>query len=240
LLDRLARAFIAHRGFIADASHELKTPLAILMSEIESCMKQVERPAEVQRYLTMASAEVERMAHIVDDLDLLANSDSGQYGVRKTWVRLDEVLMKTLSRCQLLAEKDDIRLTVTELSDIEIEGDEDLLVRALSNLISNATKFSHPSGVVRIALLKNELYALYRVQDDGIGIPAESLPKIFERFYRVDNSRSRATGGSGLGLAIVKWIAELHHGEITAASQLGQGSTFTLKLRLSGRPAAQA
>lgn len=234
LLDRLASAFQIQKNFIKDASHELKTPLSILMAEIESVLKYKKDAKVREKYLNMALAEIERIAHIVDDLDLLSSSDSGQIVFRKTNIRLDEVLITTLSRCQVLAAKNQIQLQVDSLEAIEYQGDEELLIRALSNIVNNAIKYSNKKKI-HLSLYNQNGQAIFKVKDNGIGIPADSLLRIFDRFYRVDPSRSRQTGGSGLGLSITKSIIEIHHGTIEVQSQVGKGSTFTIKLPLNHR-----
>lgn len=230
LLDRLATSFNMQKAFIADASHELRTPLGILMSDIETALKELKANSPARKSLANAVVEIDHMARIVDDLHWLARSDAGQVPVNIDNIRLDEVLMATLSRCQVLARQQHIKLLIENMDIIEFKGDEELLIRALSNLVNNAIKYSHPGGTVRLTLVKNSTTTYFVVQDDGIGIPPQSIPKIFDRFYRVDDSRARATGGSGLGLAIAKWICEVHGGTIKVTSKENSGSTFTIEL----------
>ena len=230
LLDRMAAAFRLHKSFIADASHELRTPLSILMGEIEMASKNTAHDPLTQKNLKEAAFEVEHMARIVDDLQWLARGDAGQLYMEKKNIRLDEVLMNTLSRCQILAAKNDITLNIDKIEILEYMGDEELLTRALGNLVNNAIKYSNPGGTVKLSLYKNNNHVTLNVKDNGIGIPEKSLHKIFNRFYRVDVSRSRETGGSGLGLPITKWIVDLHHGAISVESELAKGSTFSINL----------
>ncbi|MBN2411682.1 HAMP domain-containing protein [candidate division KSB1 bacterium] len=230
LLDRLAAAFRLHKTFIADASHELRTPLSILMGEIEMASKIIINKPLAQRNLREAALEIEHMARIVDDLQWLARGDAGQIYIEKKNIRLDEVLMNTLSRCQILAAKNDIKLNIDRIEILEYTGDEGLLIRALGNLVNNAIKYSNPGGTVTLSLYKNTKYVTFNVKDNGVGIPKDSLNKIFDRFYRVDVSRSRETGGSGLGLSITKWIVDLHNGEIKVESVESKGSVFSINL----------
>jgi signal transduction histidine kinase len=230
LLDRLAKSFRMQKTFIADASHELRTPLSIMLSDIETALKNLENPAKTKETLNNSVLEIERMARIVDDLHLLARNDLGQINVNKKDIRLDDVLMATVSRCQVLASKKKIKIEINRIDIIEYYGDEELLIRAFSNLIYNAIKYSDENAKVELNLYKKESLAYFSVIDQGLGIPEKDVAKIFDRFYRVDSSRSRETGGSGLGLSIAKWICEIHSGTIKVFSKMGKGSTFTIEL----------
>jgi len=232
LLDRLAKSFRMQKAFIADASHELRTPLSIILSDIETALKNLENTPRIKDSLNNSVTEIERMARIVDDLHLLAMSDSGKINVNKQEIRLDDVLMATVSRCQALAIKKEIVLNIEKVEIIEYHGDEELLIRALSNLVYNAIKYSDEKAKVELNLFTKNAVAYLSVSDQGIGLSIENQAKIFDRFYRVDSSRSRETGGSGLGLAIVKWICEIHAGKIKVISELEKGSTFTIELPL--------
>jgi len=232
LLDRLAKSFRMQKTFIADASHELRTPLSIILSDIETVLKNIENTAKVKDSLTNSMTEIERMARIVDDLHLLARTDSGQLNVNKQEIRLDDVLLATVSRCQVLASKKEIVLNIKKIEIIEYYGDEELLIRALSNLVFNAIKYSDKKAEVDLSIFKKAGSAIFSVTDRGVGISSKDQVKIFDRFYRVDSSRSRETGGSGLGLAIVKWISEIHSGNINVISEPDKGSNFTIELPL--------
>ncbi len=232
LLDRLAKSFEMQKAFIADASHELRTPLSILMSDIETALKSLNDTTKMKESLNNSVLEIERMARIVDDLHLLARSDSGQINLQKKAIRLDEVLMATVSRCQILARQNKTTLHIDKIDIVEYKGDEELLIRALSNLVYNAIKYSNQNSTVELNLYKKEDVAYFSVIDEGIGISQEDQKKIFDRFYRIDSSRSRDTGGSGLGLAIAKWICEIHNGAIKVVSEPGKGSRFTIELPL--------
>jgi heavy metal sensor kinase len=232
LLNRLAKSFRMQKAFIADSSHELRTPLSIILSDIETALKNIENTSKIKDSLNNSVTEIERMARIVDDLHLLSRTESGQINVNREEIRLDDVLMSTVSRCQVLASKKEIILNLNKVEIIEYYGDEELLIRALSNLVYNAIKYSNEKAEVELNLYKKDAVACFSVSDDGIGISKENQSKIFDRFYRVDSSRSRETGGSGLGLAIVKWICEIHAGNIIVTSDLEKGSTFTIELPL--------
>jgi heavy metal sensor kinase len=233
LLDRLSKSFRMQKSFIADASHELRTPLSILMSDIETVIKKVGPESNAANNLKEAVSEIEHMARIVEDMRLLAYSDSGQVDLDKKVIRLDDVLMSTLSRCQVIAKEKGVYISIGNVDIVEYKGDEEMLIRALSNLVNNAVKFSEPKGKVNVSLSQIDHRAHFEVSDNGAGISNHDLPKIFERFFRADRSRSRKTGGSGLGLAIAKWIVEQHAGQIYAESTPGQGSTFIIDLPFS-------
>jgi signal transduction histidine kinase len=233
LLDRLAISFKMQKSFIADASHELRTPLSILMSDIETALKDTKHNSTASKSLINAIDEIDRMARIVDDLYWLAKSDTGQLYANNQIIRLDDVLMSTLSRCQVLANQRNIKLSVEKMDIIEMRGDEELLIRAFSNVVNNAIKYSYSKGNVKLSLSSLNSSANFVVQDFGIGIPNKSISKIFDRFYRVDSSRSRETGGSGLGLAITKWICEIHRGTIKVSSEINKGSNFTIELPIA-------
>jgi len=235
LLDRLEDGFKLQKSFIADTSHELRTPLSVLTFDLAQALKTVPADSAAAKHLKEAHREVGHMARIVNDLQWLAKNDAGQLYVEKKNIRLDEVLLETLSRCQKYAFKSDVQLLIDDMEIIEYYGDDKLLVHAYSNLVNNAIKYSPKGREVTLALLNRNSTIRLQVKDQGIGIPAKSLDKIFDRFYRVDVSRSRETGGSGLGLAITKQIAELHSGNIHVTSTIGKGSLFVLELpRMNG------
>jgi signal transduction histidine kinase len=220
------------KTFIADASHELRTPLSIILSDIETALQNFNNRSKSSDSLKNAVREIDRMARIVDDLQLLARTDSGQLNVDMKRIRLDEILMTTVSRCQVLAGTKEIKLNIKNIEIYECFGDEELLIRAFSNLVYNAIKYSEESSEVDLSIFKRDKCACFSVTDHGIGISADNQAKIFDRFFRIDTSRSRETGGSGLGLAIAKWIIEIHSGKINVISKPGKGSTFEIELPL--------
>jgi len=230
LLDRLSGSFQMQKTFVTDASHELRTPLSIIMSDIETALKNTKDNIEVGKSLGNAIYEIDHMARIVDDLHLLAKSDSGQSLIENKPIRLDEIVMSTVSRCQVLANKKNIKLSIGKIEVVECFGDEELLIRALSNLTNNAIKYSNENDKVELSLHKNDKNAIISVSDQGIGITKDSISMIFNRFYRVDSSGSRETGGSGLGLSIAQWICQAHSGNISVISEPDQGSTFSIEL----------
>ncbi len=228
MLAQLDRAFAYQRRFLADAAHELRTPLTTVRLNVEALLRGADaEPHERDETLRALLRESERMGRLVADLLALARADAGQPLERRP-VALDELLLDVFRQAKPMA--DGVRLELGELEPVEVPGDRDRLKQLMLNLVDNALRYTPPGGTVTLDLVRGEQYAELRVRDTGIGIAAEHLPRIFERFYRVDRGRSRSQGGTGLGLAISRWIAEAHHGSIEVESQEGQGSTFTLRL----------
>jgi heavy metal sensor kinase len=228
MLDRLDQAFHTQQRFLADASHELRTPLATIRTNVEALLRgAVENPTERDASLRAIARETDRMGRLVSDLLALAHADAGQPLVRRV-VELDALLLDVYQQERRLAEGVELRLG--ELDQVAVDGDPDRLKQLLLNLVDNALRYTPTGGVVTLDLERRDGEALLRVRDTGPGIPPEHLSRIFERFYRVDQPRSRKAGGTGLGLAICKWVAEAHGGRIEVESQPGAGSTFTVLL----------
>jgi len=232
MLDRIERAFDEVRQFSSDAAHELKTPLTALRGEMEVALRKEREPAEYRAVLESGLEEAAKLERIIDDLLLLARTDASSGMLTSEPVALDEVVLEAHEETRKLAERMEISLVLNKLDEVGIQGNALLLRRLLVNLIDNGIKYNRPGGNVSVALALegggNE--ARLVVEDTGIGIPAESLPQLFDRFYRVDKARSRDVGGTGLGLAIVKRVAEAHGGTVTAESRPGEGSRFTVAL----------
>jgi two-component system OmpR family sensor kinase len=228
MIERLEKAFEAHKHFIADASHDLRSPLTVLRGNLD-LLKRNLGEEDRKESLRAMEAEAHKMSKIVDDLILLAEVESGQLE-RTESVALKEVLMEGYERGRQLAGKHNVVLGRQE--SISVPGDAHRLKRLLGNLVDNAIRYTPEGGTITLSLFRDDGWARLEVTDDGIGIAPEHLPHIFERFYMADKARSRSAGGSGLGLAIVKAIAEHHGGKVTAASEPGKGSTFTTWLKL--------
>jgi two-component system, OmpR family, sensor kinase len=228
MLERLAAAFATQRQFLADASHELRTPLALIQGNAELALREGDLDGgERHDRLRTIAREANRMGRLVADLLALARADEGQPLVRRR-LALDTLLLEVYEQARLLATE--VRLVVGALEQVEVDGDPDRLKQLVLNLVDNALRYTPAGGRVTLGLVRRDDWAVVSVADTGPGIPAEHQARIFDRFYRIDQPRSRNTGGSGLGLAICRWIAEAHGGRIEVASQLGAGSTFAVFL----------
>jgi heavy metal sensor kinase len=229
MIDRLQKSFEQTKQFSVSASHELRTPLTILRGEIEVALKSNKTPEEYVNTLKSLLDEVVRMSSIIDSLFNLTKSDAGQTDVHFEIINLDTLVMELYEDSEHLAKNKNISILLNKMDEVKIRGDKVKLRQLFLNLIDNAIKYNNEFGKVEISLYKENKTAIFVITDTGIGIPKESINKIFERFYRVDKARSRELGGSGLGLAIAKWIVDLHKGTIEVNSELGKGSTFIIK-----------
>jgi heavy metal sensor kinase len=234
LLDRLSQSFERQQRFMADASHELRTPVAILRGEAEVALSQQARSVEEYREsLGVLHQEAERLTHIVEDLFTLTRADAGQYPLQPRDFYLDELLAECAHSARTLALAKKISLNLEETSESPVHADESLLRRMILNLLDNAIKYTSEGGRVTVACRRaGEEYVL-SIMDTGGGIPADLQARIFERFFRADKARSRAEndgGGAGLGLSISRWIAEAHHGRLELTRSDSIGSTFTAYL----------
>ena len=221
------------RDFVANTSHELKTPvgaLALLAETIEDAADDAEA---VRRFASKMRQEAQRLTNLVQDLITLSRIQAVEPVPDPRPVALDTVVAEAVDRCRMRANARGITLASVGSRGLSVLGDEDLLVTALRNLLENAVAYSPEKTRVVISTRKTpEGHAELSVADQGIGIPERDLERIFERFYRVDPARSRATGGTGLGLAIVKHVMAAHNGKVTVRSVEGDGSTFTLYIPL--------
>jgi two-component system sensor histidine kinase SenX3 len=221
------------RDFVANTSHELKTPvgaLALLAETIEDAADDAEA---VRRFASKMRQEAQRLTNLVQDLITLSRIQAVEPVPDPRPVALDTVVAEAVDRCRMRANARGITLASVGSRGLSVLGDEDLLVTALRNLLENAVAYSPEKTRVVITTSKTpEGHAELSVADQGIGIPERDLERIFERFYRVDPARSRATGGTGLGLAIVKHVMAAHNGKVTVRSVEGAGSTFTLYIPL--------
>ena len=221
------------RDFVANTSHELKTPvgaLALLAETIEDAADDAEA---VRRFAGKMRQEAQRLTNLVQDLITLSRIQAVEPVPDPRLVALDTVVAEAVDGCRMRANARGITLASVGSRGLSVLGDEDLLVTALRNLLENAVAYSPEKTRVVITTRKTpEGNAELSVADQGIGIPERDLERIFERFYRVDPARSRATGGTGLGLAIVKHVMAAHNGKVTVRSVEGAGSTFTLSIPL--------
>jgi heavy metal sensor kinase len=233
MISKLERAFERERRFTADASHELRTPLAVLRGDIEVALRRDRSIDEYKRVLNSSLEEIERITRLTDDLLTLARSDTGDTVLELAPVRLDRLAAEVHAYIQPLAESAGVALACAGTQEpIVVEGDEKRLKQLLVNLLENAIKYTPAGGSAWLSLLTRDSTTLIQVSDTGRGIPAASLPHIFERFYRETDPRDSRVTGFGLGLAISKWIVDAHHGEIEVHSAEGEGSRFTVRLPL--------
>ena len=241
LLDRLARSIDQQRRFMADASHELRTPIAILRGEADVALSRPERSTgEYRESLQILREEARRLSQIVENLFTLARADAGNYPLTKSRFYLDEVLADCVRAARTLAAAKNIRIENHSEEELLLEADEALIHRMVLNLIDNAIKFTQPGGAVSVAARRQGGGYLISVEDTGGGIPSELQPRVFERFFRADKARTHQndTGtGAGLGLAISRWIAEAHQGTLKLSSSNSKGSVFVAYLQ--GPPKSQ-
>ena len=218
----------SRREFTANVSHELKTPLTSISGFAEIIRDGIAQPQDVRRFAGMICKESARLLTLVNDILALSELDEKQHLGPKESVSLKELLGELVSEFSMAAEKKNLALSLSGDAP-EIEGYPLLLREMFFNLIDNAIKYTPEGGRVDVTLAKTDGGVTCRVSDTGVGIPEEHQPHIFERFYRVDKSQSRATGGTGLGLAIVKHVAQIHHAEIALDSAAGKGTSITIR-----------
>ncbi len=231
MLSRLEEAFDGQQRLVADVSHELRTPLTTIQGNLDLLRRgAVDDPGMRSDALRAISDETARMRRLVNDLLLLAQADSGLQ-IQRQPVELDTLLLEIYRQAQVMAGDVTVRLGAEDQA--IVEGDADRLKQLLLNLVVNALKYTLAGGTVTLTLRRSLGWVQVVVADSGVGISAEDLPHIFDRFYRADRSRTRS-GGSGLGLSIAQWIAQVHGGRIEVESEVGVGSTFTVWLPEAG------
>ncbi len=232
MLASLDEAYAAQRRFVADASHELRSPLTSIKSNIDILRRAIDAPLEDrEEMLADVAAEVDRMSRLTSDLLLLARADAG-HRIEMGKVQLDGLLADVCK--QMRGQTGGVALEVGKSPRIAVKGNQVWLKQLLLILVDNALKYTPSGGTVRLALRKDGADAVVTVADTGIGIAEDDLPHVFERFYRADKARARDEGGAGLGLAIARWIAEEHNGSLSVESQPGRGTTFALRLPAVG------
>lgn len=218
------------RDFVANVSHELKTPVGAVALLAEAVLDAADEPHEVRRFGTKILNESTRLGALVTELIALSRLEGAAQLPELATVDIDDVIADALARCRLAAEAAEIEITVDTPSGLQVDGDATLLVTALSNLVDNAVSYSPPGSPVSVSRRLIDGFVEIAVTDRGLGIEARHQERVFERFFRVDPARSRATGGTGLGLAIVKHVAANHGGDVRLWSRSGIGSTFTLRV----------
>jgi two-component system, OmpR family, sensor kinase len=227
-LERLEKLFTSQSRFLADVSHELRTPLTTIRGNVDL----IRRMGSDTESLDAVQSEVDRMIRLVGDLLLLSRAETGTLPLAKVPVEMDTLLLEVLQQAIVLAQGK-VEVSIGNLEQTAVIGDRDRLKQLLLNLVVNALQYTQPGGRVLLSLRGVEDCVHITISDNGPGIPPEELPHIFDRFYRVEKSRSRsALGGSGLGLSIAQWIAQSHDGRIEVASEPGKGTTFSVWLPL--------
>jgi two-component system, OmpR family, sensor kinase len=230
MIERLERSFQQIRQFTGDASHELRTPLAILMGELEVALHSRKTPAEYRELIASALEEVSRLSQVVKNLLELSRADSGQVPLDLSQLDLSALVEDMTEDAVMLAEEKSITVRSSVEPAIMLTGDKVRLHQVMLNIIDNAVKYTPVGGSITIALRRQDSDALISVSDTGLGIPEDDIPHIFDRFYRVDKSRSGEVSGHGLGLSIVQWVVEAHAGRIKVTSHVGRGTIFFIWL----------
>jgi len=228
MLHSIETAYQAEKRFVTDASHELRAPLTAIQGNLDLLNRHPDMPeAERAESLTEVTREANRLARLVADLLALARADAGIV-LNRCPLDLDAVILEAYRTARQLAHGQQFVLDPFEPA--AVEGNEDRLKQLLLILLDNALKYTPPGGRVTLGLRRHDRDVELIVRDTGIGIPAEDLPHVFERFYRADPARSRDPGGTGLGLSIAQWIVEQHEGTITLESQPGEGTTVIVRM----------
>jgi signal transduction histidine kinase len=219
------------RRFMADAAHELRTPITVLRSQAEVALQRERGAAEYAEALRRVESEAVRLGSTVEDLLTLARADAGQRPVEQQRVFLDDLALDAAAGARALAERRGVSLDVGTFEEAVVTGDAALLRQLLMILLDNAVKFTPPGGHVRVSAATADGQAVVVVEDTGVGIPADQLPHIFERFYRGDPARARGNGadGAGLGLAIARWIADAHGARVDVTSEPGHGTRVAVR-----------
>lgn len=228
MMERLQSSFETEKQFTSDVSHELRTPVAVILSQCEYASQEGTPPEELRGSIGVIGAQARKMSALISQLLTLARADSGKQKLQYELVNLSELAEIIVEEQSIAAEEKGITLLTDIQPEILLRADETMMMRLFINLISNSITYGKPDGHTLVTLSTNETEITGSVQDDGIGIPADKLDKIWQRFYQVDPARtSGSSSGSGLGLSMVKWIVQAHGGRIEVSSRLGEGSCFT-------------
>jgi heavy metal sensor kinase len=229
-LARLEKAVGEMKQFTASISHELRTPLAILRGEAEVALMETNSADQYRRVLASQLEEFERLTRMINQLLTLARAESGEVKIANEQVNISAMVRTLTEQLEPVAASKSVSLSCNCDSDITVTGDSAWIERVILNLADNAIKFTRPGGHVKLSVSQAGQTATLDVEDDGIGIPKEALPHIFERFYRADASRANRADGAGLGLSLVKWAVDQHHGSIYVDSAANRGSRVRVTL----------
>ncbi|PHD62067.1 two-component sensor histidine kinase [Bacillus toyonensis] len=237
MFERLETSFESEKQFTSDASHELRTPTSVIISQCEYALSQRNNPKEMEESLEVILRQSRKMSSLISQLLLLARVDQGKHDTFQfECINMSELTEIVVEELSLMVQEASIDITTNIEEDLFMKADQTLMMRLLMNLLTNAIAYGKENGSVNIQLYRDGTNIIGKVSDNGIGISEQHITKIWERFYRVDAARTSSNiGNTGLGLSMVKWIVELHGGEITVESKLGEGSTFTFKLPIEKR-----
>jgi len=229
MMNRLEKSFTQVRQFSSDASHELRTPLTVLKGQSELVLSKPRSKAEYQEVLSSNLEEINYMSRVLEDLLILSKGDEGRVSLEKEPVELGSIVEEVSRQGEIFADEKEVKIILAYLEPVTILGDAHRLKQMVWILLHNAVKFTPSGGEIKITLQDLDDTVYFTIRDTGIGIPEQDLPKIFDRFYRVDKARSRMDGGSGLGLSICKHIVDRHHGTVDVESKLGEGTKFKIR-----------
>ena len=227
----------SRQEFVANVSHELKTPMTSLKVLADSLLSQQDVPAELYReFMSDMVSEIDRENRIITDLLSLVKMDKTAQEMNVVALNVNELTELIMKRLRPIARKKDVEVVFESMRPVTAEVDEVKLSLILTNLVENAIKYNKEHGSVKVVLDADHKYFTVEVTDTGVGISEADLPRVYERFYRADKSHSREMGGTGLGLAITRSAVLLHHGSITGTSTLGEGTSFLVKIPLNYIP----
>ena len=227
MLEELEEVFRREQQFTSDASHELRTPVSVILAQCDAMLSDESLTEDQRSQLALIRRKAAGMSDMISQLLFLSRADQGRQPIHRERLDLSELTEMIVEEQQMLADGADrgIRIVSRISPGVEADADETLYIRMVSNLLSNAVRYSHDGGKVEVILEERDGEVRGRVKDHGVGIAAEDLPRIWERFYRADSSRTE-TSHSGLGLSMVRWIAHAHGGDVSVASEAGKGSEF--------------